>query len=143
MSIFYGSFALAILSSVLYHIFQRAIAPGANPVVSLLITYLAAIVLSLLLFLVYPLKTTPSAALRQLNWATIALAIAIVGLELGFLLAYRAGWNISLAGVATNTAAALVLLPVGVAFFKERPTSLNLIGVVVCIAGLLMVNSHR
>ena len=88
MTIFYGSFALAILSSVLYHIFQRAISTSVNPVVSLLITYLAALVLSLLLFLDFPLKTTVSASLRQLNWASIALAIAIVGLELGFLLNY-------------------------------------------------------
>lgn len=143
MKIFYVSFAVAVLSSVLYHIFQRSIAPGANPVASLSVTYLMAFLLTLPLLLIFPIKTGLPAALRQLNWASIALAVAIVGLELGFLLAYRAGWNISLAGVATNAAAALVLLPVGVTIFKERPTALNMIGVLVCIAGLAMINIRR
>jgi drug/metabolite transporter (DMT)-like permease len=143
VALFYLSFGITILSSVLYHLFQRAIAPAANPVVSVLVTYLVAIVLTLPLFALYPLKSNLAAAIRQLNGASAALAVAIVGLEIGFLLAYRAGWNISLAGVATNAAAALVLLPVGIVFFKERMTVINIAGVLVCIAGLLMVNSHR
>jgi drug/metabolite transporter (DMT)-like permease len=143
MRIYYASFAIAVLSSVLYHIFQRAIAPAANPVASLLVTYIMAFLLTLPLFMIFPVRTGLPAALRQLNWASIALAVAIVGLELGFLLAYRAGWNISLAGVATNAAAALVLLPVGVAVYHERPTVLNVIGVLVCIAGLVMINIRR
>jgi len=34
VSIFYTSFAITVISSVLYHVFQRAIAPGVNPVLS-------------------------------------------------------------------------------------------------------------
>jgi len=143
MSLFYFSFLITIISSVLYHLFQRLIAPGANPVLSVLVTYLVAFVLTLPLFAIYPLKSSLASALGNLNWASAALAVAIVGLEVGFLLAYRAGWNISLAGVATNAAAALVLLPVGMAFFKERPTGLNLLGVLLCIAGLLLINARR
>jgi uncharacterized membrane protein len=143
MPIYYGSFALAILSSVLYHLFQRVIAPGVNPVISLVVTYLTAIMLTIPLFLIFPLKTAVSSALRQLNWASLALAVAIVGLELGFLLAYRAGWNISLAGVATNAAAALILLPAGITLFKERPALINVLGVCLCIVGLLLINARR
>jgi multidrug transporter EmrE-like cation transporter len=68
------------------------------------------------------------------------LGIAIIGLELGFLLAYRAGWNISLAGLVSNVIVGLVLLPVGLLLFQEKLTPLNLAGVVVCIAGLVMIN---
>jgi len=40
-------------------------------------------------------------------------------LELGFLLAYRKVWNISVAGFLSNTLVALMLIPVGLLLFKE------------------------
>jgi hypothetical protein len=116
---FYISFGVAIISSMLYHIFQKAISPGAHPVISLLVTYVVAFFLTLGLLIFFPLNKDLAAALRQINWASIALAIAIVGFEIGFLLAYRAGWDIGLAGVATNVAAAILLLPTGIILFKE------------------------
>lgn len=143
MPLFYLSFAVALASSVLYHLFQKSIAPEVNPVISLLVTYLTAIVLCLPLFALFPLGDGLAEALRRVNWASFALAAAIVGLELGFLLAYRAGWNISVTGVAVNAAAAVVLLPVGLAFFRERPSLINVIGVFVSIVGLVMVGWRR
>ncbi len=140
MTMFYTSFVIVVASSVLYHITQRMIAPGANPVISVMVTYLAAIGLSSILLVAFPLRSSLREAIAGLNWASLALAVAIVGLEVGFLLAYRAGWDVSLAGVATNVAGALILLPVGIAFFKERPSLLNLAGVVLCLLGLWMVN---
>ncbi len=139
---FYLSFAIAILSSMLYHVFQKAISPDAHPVMSLLATYLVACVLTIALFAFFPLKTGPIRAIKDLNWASIALAVAIVGLEMGFLLAYRSGWDIGLAGVAVNVAGALLLVPTGVVLFKEQPSLINLIGVGVCILGLLLVNAR-
>lgn len=77
-----------------------------------------------------------------MNWASFSLALAIIGLEVGFLLAYRAGWHISLTGVATNVSAGLVLIPVGIVLFKEKPSLVNLAGVLVYILGLVMINSR-
>jgi len=137
---FYLSIIIAIVSSVLYHVFQRAIAPDAHPVISVLITYVTAFLLSLPLFSLFPLEENLSRTLGKINWASFALALAIVGLEVGFLLAYRAGWNISVAGILANAAAALVLLPIGLVLFTEKPSLVNILGVLVCIAGLVMVN---
>jgi drug/metabolite transporter (DMT)-like permease len=139
---FYISFGIAIISSMLYHVFQKAISSNAHPVISLLVTYAVAFLLTLVLLLIFPLKENLPDTLRQLNWASVALALAIVGLEIGFLLAYRAGWEIGLAGVATNVAAALLLLLTGIILFKEQPTLMNMIGVGVCILGLVMVNAR-
>ncbi len=80
------------------------------------------------------------AALGQLNWASFVLAFEIVGLEVGFLLAYRAGWNISSAAIFVNVAGTLLLVPVGLLFFKEKLSAVNLLGILVCILGLVMVN---
>lgn len=143
MSPFYVSISVAIISSVLYHMFQKATSPTVNPVVALLATYATAILVTLPLLTVFPLATSLRHALSRVNWASFALGFAIVGLEVGFLLAYRAGWKVSLAGVFSNVSAALLLLPTGLLLFRERPTWVNALGVVVCVLGLVMVNFRR
>lgn len=140
MLLYYLSFGIAVLSSVLYHVFQRTISPSVNPVLSVLVTYLTAFLLTLPLFGLYPLRAGVSEELGRMNWASFALALAIVGLEIGFLLAYRAGWNVSVAGIAANAAAALLLLPTGVLFFHEKPTPVSFVGVLLCIVGLVLVS---
>jgi drug/metabolite transporter (DMT)-like permease len=141
--LFILSFIIAVLANVVYHVFQKQISPAVNPVISMLVTYLAAMILSLPLLVIFPLKERLSEALQKLNWPSMALGMAIVGLELGFLLAYRAGWDLSLAGIATNAAAALLLLPIGILLFKEDPSLLNIVGVFVCILGLVLVNIQK
>jgi drug/metabolite transporter (DMT)-like permease len=140
---YYLPFGIAVLSSVLYHTFQKATSSTVNPALGLLVTYVTAILITLLLFIVFPIRGSLADSIRQLNWASFALGLAIVGLEIGFLLAYRAGWSLNNTGVASNVTAALILLPTGILFFKERPSLLNILGVFVCIIGLVMINTRN
>lgn len=140
MFLFYFAMALTILSGVLYHIFQKLTPTQVNPLLAMLVTYGTALVICLILLPLYPARRGVRESLRHLNWASFALALAIVGLEIGFLLAYRAGWNISLGAIASNVAVAVVLVPVGLLLFKEKISLVNFIGIVVCIAGLVMIN---
>lgn len=105
--------------------------------------YLTAILLSLLILLVYPLKSSLPAALGQLNWASFGLAVAIAGLEFGFLLAYRAGWEVSLSAILVNVAASLLLIPIGLLLLRETLTPVNLYGILDCILGLIVVNWRK
>jgi drug/metabolite transporter (DMT)-like permease len=143
MPMFYLSISLAVITSALYHIIQRAISPAANPMLSVLVTFGTALVITAGLLVYFPLGESLSAAIGKPNWASIGLAFAIVGLELGYLLAYRAGWNVSTAAIAGNAAAGLLLLPSGIVLFRERPSWVNLAGTFVCILGLLMINARR
>jgi len=138
--VFYLPVGLAVLATILYHLTQRLTPAKANPPLALGVTYLAAMLLCLPLLLFFPPETSLSGELRKLNWASLGLALAILGLEVAFLLAYRGGWNISLLAVVVNVAAALLLLPIGLLFFHERLTPLNIVGVGVCIAGLVMIS---
>jgi multidrug transporter EmrE-like cation transporter len=138
---YYFSISLAILASVAYHIIQKFIPAGANPMVSILVTYMASLGLGLVVLLAaFPLQGGLAAELGRLNWASVALAAALVGLELGFLLVYRSGWNISLAALIVNIAATVLLIPIGLGVFQEKITPLNVAGIAVCLAGLVMVN---
>jgi multidrug transporter EmrE-like cation transporter len=140
MFLFYLSIGLAITSTLLYHIMQKLTPVDVNPALALIVTYITSLALCVLLFPLFPLQTSLKAALGQLNWASFGLAFAIVGLEVGFLLAYRAGWNISIAAIFVNVAGTLLLVPVGLLFFKEKLSLVNLLGILVCILGLIMVN---
>ena len=137
---FYLSIVLAITGSVLYNVFQKTIAPAVDPLVSLLITYSVALLLTIAALLAHPAKTGIADALRQANWSSFALGGAIVVLELGFLLAFRSGWNISLAALASQSATVLLLVPIGLVAFRERLTGMNVAGMIICLAGLVLMN---
>jgi drug/metabolite transporter (DMT)-like permease len=140
MFLFWFSIGLTVLSNVVYHLAQKLTPAQANPMLSLAVTYMLAVVGSLLLLPLFPMQGGLAASLRQLNWSAAALAVAVIGLELGFLLAYRAGWNISLAGFLSNATVGVILIPVGLLLFREKINLVNVLGVVVCIAGLIMIN---
>jgi drug/metabolite transporter (DMT)-like permease len=143
MRMFYLAIIIAVLSSTLYHVFQKAISPDVNPAISLMITYAIALFLSALLLIVFPVKSGLAAALRGANWASFALGFAIIGLEVGFLLAYRWGGNLSVTAIAANTASGLLLIPVGIVLFREKPSLINIAGVFVAILGLIMINNRQ
>jgi drug/metabolite transporter (DMT)-like permease len=143
MTMFYISISIAILSSALYHFSQKATPKGVNPAVTLLVTYVVAILLTLILLHFIPVKNGILAELRQVNWASILLAFSIVGLEVGFLLVYRSGWNIGLAAVLVNVVASLLLVPVALLVFRDRLNWINIAGILTCLAGLVMLNWKR
>ena len=140
MSIFYFSILLTIISNVLYHIFLKLLPSGIHPAVALIVAYGSALLVCALYLLFFPPAEGFLSSLRKISWVNVGVGLAITGLELGFILAYRAGWNISLAGIVSASAVAVILLPVGVLAFKERISPINLLGVVLCIGGLVLVN---
>jgi drug/metabolite transporter (DMT)-like permease len=143
MFLFYFSIALAIASSALYHFVAKSTPLNVNFTVSLLVTYAVAFVVTLLGFFFFPATNGITAELKQLNWASFGLAFAVVGIEFGFLLTYRAGWNLGIAAVLVNVVASLILLPVAIFFFKDRISWVNIAGIVVCFIGLVMLNWKR
>lgn len=138
--LYYATIALTVVSNVLYHVFLKMTPGHVNPVLSLAVTYGTAMAATLLLYPLFPTQSTLLENAKELNWASLALGLSIVGLEMGFLLAYRMGWQISLAGIVSNIAVALVLIPVGVVIFKETMSIINGIGLLLCLAGLILVN---
>src|SRR3972149_3261155 len=125
MFLFYFSITLAICSSALYHFVAKSTPSNVNFTVSLLVTYAVAFTVTLLTFYFFPIPNGIMTELKQLNWASIGLAIAIVGIEFGFLLVHRAGWHLGIAAVLTNVVASLILLPVAIFFFKDKIGSLG------------------
>jgi uncharacterized membrane protein len=134
------SIVLIIVSNVLYNISQKSTPQNVNPFSALLTTYLTAALLTLIAAQFYKSDKGFMQSFSQLNWTSIALGISIVGLELGYMLAYRAGWNISLGSLVANIILALILIPIGIMFYKEGFELHKILGVAFCIVGLIIIN---
>ena len=73
------------------------------------------------------------------NWTSAVLGIAVLALEFGYMCIYRAGWKVSTASVIANIALACVLVFVGMLLYKETITLRQIIGMLVCAAGLYLI----
>jgi multidrug transporter EmrE-like cation transporter len=137
MYLYWFSIALAVLANVVYHIAQKKTPLAANPALTLTVTYMTAAVVCFVAFLVLLGRDGLAVEFRRLNWTAAVLGIAIIGLEMGFLLAYRAGWNVSTAALVANATVAVILIPIGILLFKESIKPVNIAGIALCLAGLL------
>ncbi len=135
---FYLPLLLVVGATTFYHIAQKSVSPQVNPMLSVTVNYVTALVLSLLILPLYP-GNSLRASWKSLNWASVAVGVAIVGIELGFVVAYRAGWRISVASLIANVATALLLVGIGMLFFREHLSGRSAAGIVLCIAGLGLV----
>jgi drug/metabolite transporter (DMT)-like permease len=133
--------AVAIVCTVGYHLVLKLTPAGVNPLLSLMLTYALVTALFGAFLLLSPGGFDWRQEARAINWTAIALAVAIVGLDLGFLFLYRSGFQVSLGALVTQSAAALLLLAIGVAVFREKLSAANAAGLALCLAGLWLV--HR
>ncbi|HZR32184.1 MAG TPA: hypothetical protein VFA76_10090 [Terriglobales bacterium] len=136
---FYAPIIIVVVATTLYHIAQKSIPAQVNPMLSLMVNYATALVVSLLIVPFYPGDSPMTSSFKYLNWGSFAVGIAIIGIELGVLLAYRVGWKISLVATIANAMAALLLVGVGLLFFREHLSGKNVLGIGLCIAGLMLI----
>lgn len=132
--------AIAIVSTVGYHLVLKGTPAAVNPFLSLAVTYALVTVVFVGIYAALPGNTPWRESVQLLNWTALALGVAIVFLDLGFLMLYRTGFNVSLGQLVTQSAAALLLLLLGVAFFREKLSLANIAGILLCVVGLWLIN---
>lgn len=132
------SLALIVAANVVYHVAQKNTPPGVHPVATMIVAYGASLVLCLLLLPFWPSPASPL-PWRAFSWNAVALGAAIVGVELGFLLAYRAGWKISVASLTASITLAVLLAPIGILAYHETWSPQKVVGFVLCLLGLILL----
>jgi len=131
---------LVVVANAFYHLGQKSVPRAAHPVAAALGMYLVAGLAGLaLLPLVQPLPTRASVGAAA-HWSVALAGLSIVGIELGFLLAYRNGWEISSASLTTMVGLAMVLLPIGIFVYREPMTPPRLLGFALCLVGLWLLS---
>ncbi len=134
----YLSIILVILCTAMYHVGQKFINQDLNPMVSMTATYSVALIVSIISIFLFPSKNIAD-SFRELSWPSYILGIAVFGIETGFLLAYRNGWNINVAPLFSNTISTLILVVFGIFIFKEHLSTVNMIGICLSVVGLILM----
>ena len=132
--------ALAILSNVLYHICAKTTPEGVHPFASLTATYLTGAALSAVLYYVLAPQANLVKECSRLNWAPFALGIVIVGVEGGWLYAYKAGWQVNTGFIVQSAFVSVLLLFVGYFLYHEALSWNKLLGTAICLLGLVFIN---
>ena len=79
----------------------------------------------------------------KMNWAPFVLGIVIVGLEAGWIYAYKAGWQVSTGFIIQSAFLAVGLLLVGYLLYHETISWNKIVGVVICLIGLIFINMDK
>ena len=135
--------ALVVLSNVVYQICAKSAPEGMNPFASLTITYLVGAAASAVLYFALNQGGSLIKEYGKLNWAPFILGIVIVGLEAGWLYAYKAGWQVSTGFIVQSSFLAVILIFVGYSLYHEALTWNKLVGVAICLIGLLIINLKK
>ena len=131
---------MVILANTFYNICMKSMPADVNPFGALMVTYFVAAIISGLIFLYSVGPSNVADGLSKINWTSIVLALAIVGLEVGYVFVYRAGWTISTASVVANIGLACVLIVVGYFIYQENLSSNQVLGIIACMIGLILIN---
>lgn len=132
--------ALVVLSNVAYQICAKSVPNDMDPLASLTITYLVGAVMSLLLFFVVNRGASIVQEFSKVNWAPFVFGLVLLGLEVGWIYAYRAGWQVSTAQIVHSAFLAVALIFTGALLYKEALTWNKLVGVLICLVGLAFIN---
>src|SRR5258706_2645148 len=139
MKNFYLPLVLAVTGMLFYHLGQKSIPKGINPFYAMIIAYAAGIVILAIGAITLPGNKSFISSLKESNWAIVAVGAGAACIELGFLLAYRYGWGTSLAAVANKLPVTLLLVPIGIVIFKDPLSMRNILGLIFCDLGLVLV----
>ena len=139
--------AVATLGAVIYHLGQKLVPPTAHPMAVLMAAYAVAFTVSAVALPCFqPAGQVAPWRAAFTGMATgpgvrvaLVLGLGVLLIEVGFLLAYRAGGSLQSANVIVNGGAALVLVPIAIGVFKEAFSPLKAMGVLLVLAGLLVL----
>ena len=132
--------ALVITANVFYQICAKSVPHEIDPFASIIVTYLVGAAVSTLRDFVLGPGESLAKEFGKLNWAPFVLGLAIVGLEAGWIYAYKAGWQVSTGFIVQSAFLAIVLLFVGYFLYREALTWNKVVGIVICLIGLVFIN---
>ena len=131
---------LLVLSNVFYQICSKGMPEDFHPLAATALTYLIGAVFACVLYLIINPKGSLFGEFKHFNWQPVILGFAIVGLEVGAMYMYRAGWNVSTGALVHSTIASICLIILGMLAYHETISFTQLGGIVLCLVGLVLIN---
>jgi drug/metabolite transporter (DMT)-like permease len=140
MTMFYISACVAIVGAVGYQYFVKRVPGPLNPIVSVIGMYVVVLVISVMLLPFFPAEGGLRHHFRQLSWIQLALAVSVIMIELGFLLMYRYGWNLSAGNLVTGVFVNIILVGLGVTLLGEKVNLVNAVGIAFSVLGVALIS---
>jgi drug/metabolite transporter (DMT)-like permease len=135
---------LIVFGLVLYQISQKSVDKDANPFVVVAVAYLIGIIACIVGFYLFPKQDTAMIPMiKTVGWSALGIGLGASAIEFGFLLAYRAGWNVSILPLSANVFSALILILIGIFAYRESLSFEKIIGVLMCVGGLVLITLRK
>ena len=126
--------------SVAYQLGIKEISGGMHPLSALTVTYMAASLTSYILYLLLARKgENRKREIFSWNPSALGLGFSIVGIELGVVYMYRAGWTVQTSFILTNSLIVAALMVTGALFYGEKLKLRQLAGAVLTLAGIACI----
>lgn len=127
-----------IICNLCYQLISKNLSADINPFMGLVATYGIACSICIVLFLLTN-KAPIIEEITKINLSNILLGIVLVGIEAGYIIMYRKGWKLSTGSLIVNITLSILLIIVGLIFFKENLTFPKLMGTVLCLIGAILI----
>ena len=131
---------LVVLSNVVYQICAKSIPDKTNPFAALTVTYLVGALASVVMYFTVSKQGNLIKEFAHMNWVPFVFGIVLCALEVGWIYAYKAGWQISTAFMIQSSLLAVILIFVGSFGYREVLTWNKIIGILICLVGLIFIN---
>ncbi len=136
---------LIVLGLVIYQVSQKSADHTTNPFIVIILAYFFGIVACIGGFFLFP-RQEDSALLPMIKtagWTAIGIGLGAAIIEIGFLLAYRAGWNLGILPLAVTAFSTLLLIVIGLFAFRESLSIEKIIGILLCLSGLVLITLKK
>ncbi len=133
---------LIVTANTVYNISAKSSPKKINQFAFLVVAYFISTIICVVILLITSKGSISTAIseIRKNNWSVYVISIGIIVLEFGYLTAYNAGWQISKCATIANIGLAISLVVVGALFYKEKISINHLVGIGLCISGLIVMN---
>lgn len=129
---------LTIVGVVGYNLAAKTVPREVNPLFLLAVVY--AIAALICVGVGFFFQGGLLAAVRQINLPMLGLALSVAVIEVGYVLTYRAGGQVSNLPILVSAGAMLALMPLSTLLFGEQISAKTVAGVALCIAGLWLAS---
>lgn len=132
--------ALVVVSNILYQLCAKSVPKDMDTMASMTVTYTVGAICSAIIYFMINRNGNLLGEYAKMNIAPALLGVSVVGLEVGFIYAYKAGWPVSAASIVQSAFLAVALIFVGGLVYKEPVTFNKIFGAAVCLVGLYFIN---
>ncbi len=136
---FWWPIGLLLVAHTCYQVSAKSVPEAMDPFAAVFFNYVVAACAAFALWMFMGQDKNLAVQLGKMNWAPVVMGFTITAVEVASVFMYKLGWNISVGATIVNIALAVVLAVIGVLFYKEVLTAQQMVGIGLCIAGVIVM----